>query len=169
MPNLELELNPVEFITIGTVGPKGRRQFYLQAGDGAQTETLAIEKEQAAALVEALQRLLEDLRDRYGNRLSSDSADMARLNMELREPFDARFRVAQMGLGYDEERDLVILVAQELVIASEGEDPSLIQPSVARLWVPRRLMRALSQHSSDVVRQGRADPAQNGRVLYYWT
>jgi hypothetical protein len=77
-----------------------------------------------------------------------------------------------MGLGYDDSRDLVVLVAQELVIMEEEEeteDPDADKPGVARFWCTRQQMRALSTYTQDVVRQGRADPKSNGRILYYWT
>jgi len=89
--------------------------------------------------------------------------------MDLREPIEPQFRVAQMGMGYDEDRDLVVLVAQELITPEEGQDPDLIQPSMVRLWGSRQQMRALSLHAMEIVRQGRADPKHNGRLLYYWT
>ncbi|MCE2490964.1 MAG: DUF3090 family protein, partial [Anaerolineae bacterium] len=46
MTGSELELRPVDFVTIDTIGPKGQRVFYLQAGKEAQIVTLVIEKEQ---------------------------------------------------------------------------------------------------------------------------
>ena len=54
MPGAEIELNPVDFITIGTVGPKGKRVFYLQAGHEGQIASMIIEKEQSWALSEAI-------------------------------------------------------------------------------------------------------------------
>jgi len=169
MANVEIELNPVDFITVGTVGPKGKRLFHLQAGRGSQIVTLTVEKEQSRALAEAVAELLDDLAKQRENALSSDAIDMRTMNMDLREPIDPQFRVAQMGLGYDEDHDLIVLVAQELVVPEEGEDPELVQPGVARFWATRQQMRALSSHTLDVVRQGRADPKSNGRLLYYWT
>jgi len=74
-----------------------------------------------------------------------------------------------MGLGFDEENNMVVLVAQELVVSSEGTDPDLVEPGVVRMWCDRKQMRALSLYSLDVVQAGRADPRQNGRVVYYWT
>jgi uncharacterized repeat protein (TIGR03847 family) len=169
MANVEIELNPVDFITVGTVGPKGKRLFHLQAGRGSQIVSLVIEKEQARALAEAVSELLDDLMRQHTD-ISSDAIDLKGLNMDLREPIEPQFRVAQMGLGYDEDRDLiVVLVAQELIVPAEGQDPALIQPSVVRFWGTRQQMRALSSHTMEVVKQGRADPKSNGRLLYYWT
>jgi uncharacterized repeat protein (TIGR03847 family) len=169
MSTIDIELNPVDFITIGTVGPKGRRMFYLQAGRGQQVVSLTLEKEQARALSEAINEMLDDLMARSEGRLPSDKTDLGRFNMDLREPIDPIFRVSQMGLGYDDGRDLVILVARELVIVQEGEDPDLIEAGVVRLWASRRQMRAMSAHAAGVVKQGRVDPQSNGRLLYYWT
>jgi len=169
MANVEIELNPVDFITVGTVGPKGRRLFHLQAGKGGQIVSLTIEKEQARALAEAVTELLDDLIRQRGDNLSSDAVTLSSMNMDLREPIEPQFRVAQMGLGYDEDRDLIVLVAQELVVPEEGQDPDLVRPSVVRFWGSRQQMRALSTYTLDVVRQGRADPKSNGRLLYYWT
>jgi uncharacterized repeat protein (TIGR03847 family) len=168
MPNVEIEMNPVDFITVGTVGPKGRRLFHIQGGKGSQIVTLTIEKEQARRLAEAITELLDDLASQRSE-LASDAIELSTLNMDLREPIEPAFRVAQMGLGYDEERDLVILVAQELIVVEEGQDPDLIRPGVVRFWSSRQHMRALSTYTLEVVQQGRADPKSNGRILYYWT
>lgn len=163
---IEIEIDPVDFVTIGTVGPKGRRLFYLQAGGQGQLVSLILEKEQARAIGETLRDMLDQLsRNMVG--LSSDMPDMARMNMELREPIEGRFRISRIGLGYNDERDLVLLVAEEMV--TDGQDPDLVSPSVVRLWGTRTQMRALSLYALDVVKQGRANPAHNGRVLNYWT
>jgi uncharacterized repeat protein (TIGR03847 family) len=189
MPNIEIDLNPVDFITIGTIGPKGQRTFYLQAGQGRRLLSMIIEKEQAWALGDALRELLDDLDQRRG---LTSTVDMSRMDMDLREPIDPLFRVSRMGLGYDEEEDRVILIAQELMLgqpereAEQGEDDAgdpfsldddddddddddAARPSVVRLWCTREQMKALSAHGSDTVKQGRADPRLNGRLVYYWT
>lgn len=166
MAQIEIDLNPVEFITIGTIGPKGQRVFYLQAGKGSQLVSMTIEKEQSWALSEALRELIDDI----DKRLQTDtSIDLTGVDMDLREPIEPVFRVAQMGLGYDEERDKVVLVAQELVAPQEDIDPEELRPGVVRMWCSRYQMRALSLHAMETVKQGRADPRQNGRLVYYWT
>jgi uncharacterized repeat protein (TIGR03847 family) len=168
MPETEIELNPVDFLTAGTVGPKGRRVFHLQAGRNSQIVTLTLEKEQVRALGEAIAELLDDLRERY----PAESEQEVRLeswDMELHDPIEPLFRIAQIGLGYDESRNMVVIVAQELVIADEDEDTELIQPSIVRLWGTREQFRALSLCADKLVKKGRADPKSNGRIIYYWT
>lgn len=183
MPNVTIELNPVDFITIGTVGPKGHRIFHLQAGKDDQIVTLTIEKEQANALGEAIGEMIEDLDRRYPRPIQDT---IGAVSMELHEPIEPLFRVAQMGLGYDEDRDMVVLVAQELITArnSDSEDEEddagmlsagmleeeeVVEAGVVRMWCAREKMRALSAHSTSTVKAGRPDPRQNGRLVYYWT
>jgi uncharacterized repeat protein (TIGR03847 family) len=169
MPETEMELNPVDFITVGTIGPKGQRVFHLQAGQQHQVVSFVIEKEQAWALSEALKELIDDLDKRYPNPDGAPTeVDLNQIDMELREPIEPIFRIAQMGLGYDEERNMVVLVAQELVITEPGS-PVEREPGIVRMWCDRKQMRALSLHALATVQAGRADPRQNGRVVYYWT
>jgi uncharacterized repeat protein (TIGR03847 family) len=165
MAHIEIDLNPVDFITIGTVGPKGQRVFHLQAGKGDQLVTVIIEKEQAGALAEAIQEMLDDLDRRHPERTVGARPG----SMTLRDPLEPLFRVAQMGLGYDEDSDMIVLIAQEMVALNEDTDLETVQPGVVRLWCSRAQMRALSVHSTDTVQQGRPDPKQNGRLVYYWT
>jgi len=166
MPNTDLELDPVDYITVGTVGPKGKRLFHLQAGKGTQIVSLIMEKEQTRALAEALRDLLESVAE------ASPEVNLSRWDMSLRDPIEPLFRVAQMGLGYDEARDLVVVVAHELVMVEdddEAPDAEQFEPQVVRLWGTREQMRALSQHASLVVKQGRANPKSNGHLINYWT
>jgi len=168
MANVDIEMNPVDFITVGTVGPKGKRIFHLQAGLGPQVVSLTIEKEQARALGEAIDDLLEGLQRDHPEQ-GMVSVNMNRMTMDLRDPIDPQFRVSQLGLGYDQENDRVILVAREMIIVSEGQDPELAEAGVVRLWATRQQMRALALHTTEIVKQGRVDPQSNGRLLYYWT
>lgn len=191
MAEHEIELDPVDFVTVGTIGPKGRRQFHLQAGRDEQVVSLVIEKEQARALAETLTEMLDEL-NRTGVASGNDIPDMNKNNMDLRDPVTPLFRVGQIGLGYDNTRDLVVMVAQEvqLQVLDQGEDEdesplgNLLNTStddddndddddpegnILRIWATRQQMRALCLHTLNVVRQGRVNPQSNGRLLYYWT
>ncbi|MCY3945023.1 MAG: DUF3090 family protein [Anaerolineaceae bacterium] len=167
MAGSELELRPVDFVTIDTIGPKGKRVFYLQAGKEAQIVTLIIEKEQALALSEAIGELLDDIDERFPPPGEETDSAVGADDMALREPLEPLFRVAEMGLGYDDETRMVVLLAQELVAREDGDDN--VEPGVVRLWCNRRQMRELSSQASDCAQSGRADPRQNGRVVYYWS
>lgn len=161
MPKTEIDINPADFITVGTIGPKGKRVFHLQAGsDAGQLVSFTIEKEQAWALSEAIREFLEDLDERYNE---ETTVELAAYDMDLREPIQPVFRVAQMGLGYDETTQMVILIAQEIAPPEDEE------PGVVRMWCTREQMLALSLHAMYTVKSGRPDPKQNGRITYYWT
>ncbi|MEL6308665.1 MAG: DUF3090 family protein [Chloroflexota bacterium] len=158
MAKTVLELKPIDFITIGTIGPKGRRVFHLQAGHDGKIVSFTIEKEQAWALSEAISEFIEELDER----LDVDTeVEMASLDMELREPIEPLFRVAQMGLGYDEATQDIILIAEELALNSDEAD-------IVRMWCTREQMYALSIQALDQVESGRPNARQNGRILYYW-
>lgn len=169
MPGKDIELNPVDFITVGTIGPKGQRIFHLQGGQGKQLVSLIIEKEQAWALSEAIRELLEDLDDRNPDLESTQDIDVRNVDMDLREPIEPVFRVAQMGLGYDEDRNQVVLVAQELMVPGEDDEAVEANPGVVKLWCSRKQMKLLCDYTLEVVKSGRADPKQNGRLVYYWS
>lgn len=180
MPNIEIELDAIEFITVGTVGPKGRREFHIQAGQDGRIVTLTIEKEQARQLATAIEEILEDLSSMNDNPHLKPIVNLNHYDMALRDPVEPSFRVERMGLGYDEERDRIILVAQEWIqretddADDETDVESLIdelgvRPSIVRFWGTREQYKALSEHTLQVVEQGRADPRENGYLIYYWT
>jgi uncharacterized repeat protein (TIGR03847 family) len=160
---IELEMKPVDFVTIGTIGPKGKRIFHLQAGRDARVVSLIIEKEQAWALSEAIQELIEDLEER-AREVADGGENFDSMDMDLREPIRPVFRVAQMGIGYDEASQMIVLEAREMPQLGEAEEPGVV-----RLWCSRDQMLALSSQAMHTVDQGRADPKQNGRLVYYWT
>ena len=173
-----IELNPVDFVTVGTIGPKGQRTFHLQAGQDNRIVSFTIEKEQAHALSAAIAELLVDIDHRGDPR---PEVDFSQLDMDLREPIEPLFRIAQMGLAYESGEDKIVLIAQEFVPRSEDdpddeddEDFDFFEgddgdPKVVRMWCSREQMHALSLHAMDTVKSGRPDAKQNGRIIFYWT
>lgn len=141
------DLNPVRYITADAIGPPGQRVFYLQASQGDTLVTLVLEKEQVRALAISVEQMLEELEKRHPQS-PAEIELISQYELVLKEPIEPIFRVGQLGLGYDEDTDMLIIVAQELT--DEGEEMS-----VARFWATRAQMKALSEHSLQVVEAGR--------------
>lgn len=140
-----IELNPVSYLTVGTLGEPGQRTFYLQGSRGTHVISLTIEKEQALMLANSFESLIEELDKRQATTAQSEALWT---DMRLREPVEALFRVGNMGLGYNEDTDQIVLVAYELV--DEDEEPSIVS-----FWANRSQVQALIQHTLEVVRAGR--------------
>lgn len=158
MPEFTYDLDPVTRITAHAVGEPGQRVFYIQARRDRQLITLIAEKEQVRALAQAINQLLDDLTEK--NPLLSSGEDIVLVSdMSLEEPLESSFRIAQMGLGYDVDRDMVVLVMQGL-----QEDESESAPT-ARFSATRQQMRALSEHAGQVVAQGRKICGNCGRPM----
>jgi uncharacterized repeat protein (TIGR03847 family) len=147
-------LDPVTRLTADAVGAPGQRTFYLQAASGPDQVTLLVEKEQVRRLAESLQVWLQELAaDRPEDPEEARAAEAGELG--LAEPLEPDFRVGQLTLSYDAERDRVAVVATELP-ASEDDDPvELPDPLEVRLIVTRPQLRVLARHGSWVVARGR--------------
>jgi uncharacterized repeat protein (TIGR03847 family) len=144
-----LDLNPVSRITIDAVGPPGQRVFLLQASQGTTTVTLKLEKEQARILASSVLELLEDLEEKHP-RSQSKLDEPLSSDLMLQEPMEPAFVVGQIGLGYEQSQDLVVLVIQELQTEEHEED--LV---TARFWAKRAQAKAMSEHALEVVERGR--------------
>jgi uncharacterized repeat protein (TIGR03847 family) len=150
MANPIIELDPVTHITAGAVGQPGQRTFYLQAERTSDRIDLVCEKEQVQALADAIDEMAQNLEQEFGlNRPADLTVDDAA--MAIKEPLDPLFRVGAMGLGYDANRDRILLVAQEALGEDEERDPR-----EARFFATRAQMEALSRHARDVIGRGRS-------------
>lgn len=152
--NILYDLNPVTHITVGAVGAPGKRTFYLQGRRGATIVTLVAEKEQVSALSAGIDQLLERLG--AGQRPIEVSATQ----MELSEPLEPVFRIGQLGLGYDAEQNLLVVVAYEL---PDEEEPASV--NVVRFWATQDQMRALARQAAGVVAAGRPICVLCGRPI----
>lgn len=142
------DLNPVSRITIGAVGEPGQRVFLLQASQSSENVTLKIEKEQARVLAVSASELLEELDEKYPRSYSKFDRPLT-ADLMLKEPIEPDFVVGQIGLGYDQDQDMIVLVMQEIQIENEQD------VATARFWATRAQVKALSEHALEVVDQGR--------------
>ena len=97
------DFRELEFFTVGTLGPKGQREFFLQARAEGELVSLKLEKQQVAALADYLDQVLRDLPEPTG------IDDPAAEDLGLREPVVAAFTVGSLGIAYAEEIDRLIL------------------------------------------------------------
>lgn len=161
-----IELDPVDRITAGAVGEPGMRTFFLQGRKGSQLVTLLVEKQQvqllAASVVEILARV-------SGEAATETDVETIDEGMDLEEPLVPEWRAGRLAIGYEEDRDLLILVVEELLPDDQGEDePGLAEiaespvgpddePETGRVrfWATRDQMLALARHGVAVCAQGR--------------
>lgn len=132
--------SPDDFLP-AAVGPPGERVFYVQAREGDQVVTLRLEKAQVSALAEHISGMLRDLPPTTAEQSAT----------ELTEPVIAEWVVGSMGVAYDEERDRIILVAEELV-DEDNPDPD---SGSARIALSRELAVGFVERAREVVSAGR--------------
>lgn len=100
----DFDLRDPDSFLAGTVGPPGRRIFFLQATEAGHVVTLKLEKGQ----VWALGRLFTELLDAQG--YDGPAAPPG----ELTEPVAAAWTVGRLATGVDTEAKIVVLIADEL-------------------------------------------------------
>ena len=129
--------------TAGTVGPPGQRVFFLQAAAEGHVVTLRLEKAQVAALAEYLASVLADLATPEPASLPGE--------LDLVEPVVAEWVVGQIGVVFDEDRDRMVVQAEEL-LEEEAEDPD---QGVARFALTRAQVAGFVARAAELVASGR--------------
>ena len=95
-----------DFFTTGAVGEPGQRTFYIQARERGQLLTFKCEKEQVRALGDYLGGIV--------TKLGAPKGGLPR-ELDLIEPLEpVTWIVANIGVGYDEDRDRIIVDLVEL-------------------------------------------------------
>jgi uncharacterized repeat protein (TIGR03847 family) len=127
---------------VEAIGEPGQRRFRLLVSSGRETIVLWMEKMQ----VDALGRALEQLLDQLPNAGHSD--DLSETEPEFDLGSDHQFRVGKLEIGYDEERDRVVVIAYDM------EEPEAFGPAaVCRL--NRTQAAEISEEAERVVAAGR--------------
>lgn len=160
MPPVDIDLNPVSHLTTDALGQPGKRVFYIQGWQNERTVTLIVEKLQIQTLAMGLEQFLGEISQQYPD-LPDASVEYDELKMHIAPPVDPLFRVGEMGLGYDAEQDLVILVAREIL--AEEQDPA--EAGTVRFWVTRSQIRAMCRWGLEVAKRGRPICPQCGEPI----
>ena len=156
-----LEFDPPDRFVAGTVGPPGQRTFFLQASVGARLTSVSLEKQQVSTLADRLTDLLDDFAD---NEASDPVAETVEDIAPLATPIEDEFRVGTMSLGWDAERNVVILECHDaqdaLEVAAEGEP--VLEPehpvefeTILRVVIDPVQARAFARRCAKLVTAGR--------------
>ena len=166
MARIVFEYDPPDRFVAGTVGEPGQRTFYLQASGGGRTTSVALEKQQVAALAERVDALLDEVVRQSSGEASvpavtpADGTDTE----PLASPVEEEFRVGTMAIAWDTDDEVVVIEAQELTENIEDEDDSdtpLIDdqadegPPLLRVRITGAAARAFVSRAQAVVAAGR--------------
>jgi uncharacterized repeat protein (TIGR03847 family) len=152
-----MELDPVDRITTDAVGPPGERVFYLQARKDDQLVTVMVEKQQVQLLSASILEILARVGKETG--LGPNEEEMA-----LEEPVEPMWRAGRLSLGYQDERDLLLLEVEELVGEEDETEEQEVRELLEelevtgerlRLWATPEQMLSLSRHGALVCARGR--------------
>jgi len=172
-----IEFHSVDALGAGAVGEPGQRAFYLQARSESAQLTVLLEKEQVALLAAEAIAFLDRIKEQYPEDPITIPAALA----ELREPTVPLFRARLIGLGFDPERELVLIELRERAdeddddeddedeFELDDEERALVQALqaaedaaddedegfVARIYATRPQVRAMAARSAVVVSAGR--------------
>jgi uncharacterized repeat protein (TIGR03847 family) len=155
-----IELDSIDALGTGAVGEPGQRAFYIQARSESAQLTVLVEKEQVALLATEAVAFLDRIADQY----PEDMITLPEAVAELHEPTVPLFRARMIGLGFDPERELVLIELRE---HSEDDDEDeddepAAEPEqeheegyVARIYATRSQVRAMAAHGAGVGAAGR--------------
>ncbi len=148
-----IELDDVDALGTGAVGAPGQRAFYIQARTEHTQLTVLVEKEQVDLLSTEAVAFLDKIADKYPEL----PFDLPQTQSTLREPTVPLFRARLIGLGFDPERELVLLELRERSeeedeVADDSEDD---EGYVARIYATRAQVRAMAARGAEAVAGGR--------------
>jgi len=152
-----IELDDVDGLGTGAVGQPGQRAFYIQARTEHTQLTVLVEKEQVNLLATEAVAFLDKIAEKYPEL----PFDLPSTESVLREPTVPLFRARLIGLGFDPERELVLIELRERPEdeeAVESSDPSVADDDegyVARIYATRAQVRSLAARGAEAVAGGR--------------
>lgn len=179
MDENEIELETVDSLGAGAVGDPGDREFFLQARTESAQLTVLVEKEQVALLATEAVAFLDRIAEDYPEEPAAVPEPLAR-QAGLREPTVPLFRARLIGLGFDPEREMVLIELRERSSEDDEEgspEPADVPPElpeladtgtavaeatdeeeegyVARIYATRPQVRAMAAKGAEAVAAGR--------------
>jgi uncharacterized repeat protein (TIGR03847 family) len=146
----ESQISP-EVFTADYEGEPGRRTFFIQSRSGEGTLSFLVEKQQIALLAEKLREVLLLIDETDVVRSTAAARDPA---LGLTGPVEPRWRVATIGIGYEETGDYLVIVLSPVERGDTEEGPEEDEESF-RFHLRRDQARSFVLHASAVVEEGR--------------
>ena len=155
-----IELDDVDALGAGAVGQPGARAFYIQARTENAQLTVLVEKEQVAMLAAEAVAFLDRIADEYPEAAVTVPTTLT----QLREPTVPLFRARLIGIGFDPERELVLIELREHPSDEDDEtdddetdetDEEEEEGYVARIYATRAQVRAMAKRGEEAVKGGR--------------
>ncbi|HJP65582.1 MAG TPA: DUF3090 family protein [Actinomycetota bacterium] len=161
-----IELDPVDRITADAVGEPGDRTFFIQGRKGDLVVTILVEKQQVQLLAASVVEILSRLGMETGQGPAEES-------MGLEEPIVPEWRAGRLSIGYQEERDLILLEAEELVATEEADDevdePGLEDDPLAGLGVELEVADLMESTIEEAMAEEESPVGDAGRVRFWAT
>ena len=160
MSEKEIDLQPVTHLTTDAIGQPGKRVFYVQGWQEERTISLIVEKFQVQTLAVGVEQFLVEIQEKFPG-LEEASADFDEDKMRIRPPVDPLFRIGEIGLGYDSDSDLMVLILREVLAEEQDEE----EGRVVRFWCTRSQVRAMCRWGIEVASRGRPHCPQCGEPM----
>ena len=112
------ELGPILHISAEAIGQPGQRRFRLRVlTDAGPSASLWLEKEQLNSLGDAIDTVLDDQNYQHQLRPMDDVQEEPVFPLN----FSIDFRVTQLSMGLNRDRELIVLIASD---APDADDPA---------------------------------------------
>jgi uncharacterized repeat protein (TIGR03847 family) len=156
--------DPPERFVAGTVGEPGQRTFFLQARSGTHLVSVALEKQQMAALAERIDELLDEVMASQGGAATVPA--VAPLDLEdaepLEQPIEEEFRAGTMTLSWDPNDARVVIevfpFSEAAVVSPDQVEEDFEEPEPDELLlvrIPPGAARAFVKRATQVLGAGR--------------
>ena len=150
-----IEIKPADHLVASCVGKPGNRTFYIQAVQEDEILTILCEKFQVQQLAGGIRRFVKQLSEKHPH-LETSTLVESDPDLVLKRPNDPLFRAGEIGIGYDEESELMVLIAQEL--GSEAQEDNHQDESdtvTARIWATCLQMLQMADYGEKQALSGR--------------
>ncbi|MCZ6875182.1 MAG: DUF3090 family protein [bacterium] len=150
MADAEYEFNEIDAIDAESFGEPGKRTFRVRVRRHSEVASLWVEKQQLAALGDAIPRLIEELTtpDQHPNEV------VGSIGYFPEEP-GIEFKVGRLALGYATDEDRLVLMVHAIPEESEEEEDVETSTPTFMCRFTREQARQLSDSCTNAVEGGR--------------